>query len=119
MAKPELGLKRQCLHCGTRFYDLNRDPILCPKCGEVFEVFMPVRNIPQADDSDADTSTGGPELVSLDDVAAEEDGVDPLKDDLDVDDVDDGDDTFLEEEEEGADDVSDLIDSDLKDDEEA
>ncbi|WP_270937816.1 TIGR02300 family protein [Falsiroseomonas oryzae] len=33
MAKPELGLKRVCVSCGTRFYDLARAPAVCPKCG--------------------------------------------------------------------------------------
>ena len=33
MAKPELGLKRVCVACGTKFYDLTRAPALCPKCG--------------------------------------------------------------------------------------
>lgn len=33
MAKPELGLKRTCVACGTRFYDLTRAPAVCPKCG--------------------------------------------------------------------------------------
>ena len=33
MAKPELGLKRTCVACGTRFYDLARAPAVCPKCG--------------------------------------------------------------------------------------
>ncbi|MGX9966435.1 TIGR02300 family protein [Roseomonas sp. F4] len=33
MAKPELGLKRVCVSCGTKFYDLTRQPAICPKCG--------------------------------------------------------------------------------------
>ena len=33
MAKPELGLKRVCVACGTKFYDLTRAPAVCPKCG--------------------------------------------------------------------------------------
>jgi uncharacterized protein (TIGR02300 family) len=33
MAKPELGSKRICVSCQTRFYDLTRAPALCPKCG--------------------------------------------------------------------------------------
>jgi uncharacterized protein (TIGR02300 family) len=33
MAKPELGLKRVCVACGTKFYDLARAPAVCPKCG--------------------------------------------------------------------------------------
>ena len=33
MAKPELGTKRVCVACGTRFYDLTKVPAACPKCG--------------------------------------------------------------------------------------
>ncbi len=33
MAKPELGHKRVCVACSTKFYDLNRAPAVCPKCG--------------------------------------------------------------------------------------
>ncbi len=33
MAKPELGLKRVCVSCGTKFYDLTKNPAVCPKCG--------------------------------------------------------------------------------------
>ncbi|MCK8783324.1 TIGR02300 family protein [Roseomonas sp. NAR14] len=33
MAKPELGLKRVCVACGAKFYDLARTPAVCPKCG--------------------------------------------------------------------------------------
>ena len=33
MAKPELGIKRVCVSCSTKFYDLARQPAVCPKCG--------------------------------------------------------------------------------------
>lgn len=33
MTKAEWGTKRGCTTCGARFYDLNKDPIICPKCG--------------------------------------------------------------------------------------
>jgi uncharacterized protein (TIGR02300 family) len=33
MAKPELGTKRVCVACGARFYDLQKTPAVCPKCG--------------------------------------------------------------------------------------
>lgn len=33
MTKPEWGTKRTCLNCGTRFYDMQKTPIVCPKCG--------------------------------------------------------------------------------------
>src|SRR6266702_6191301 len=35
VAKPELGTKRQCGNCGAKFYDLQKDPIVCPKCATV------------------------------------------------------------------------------------
>ena len=37
MAKPELGTKRACQNCSTKFFDLNKDPIVCPKCSAVFQ----------------------------------------------------------------------------------
>ncbi len=37
MAKPEWGTKRLCTSCGARFYDLNRQPIECPKCHTVLD----------------------------------------------------------------------------------
>jgi uncharacterized protein (TIGR02300 family) len=37
MAKAVWGLKRTCQACGARFYDLQRDPISCPKCGAEYD----------------------------------------------------------------------------------
>ncbi|WP_025897318.1 TIGR02300 family protein [Sneathiella glossodoripedis] len=33
MAKPEWGAKHRCKSCGKAFYDMQRDPIVCPSCG--------------------------------------------------------------------------------------
>ena len=33
MVKPEWGLKRKCLKCGTFFYDMRKKEFSCPKCG--------------------------------------------------------------------------------------
>jgi uncharacterized protein (TIGR02300 family) len=33
MGKLELGTKCTCTGCQERFYDLNRSPAMCPKCG--------------------------------------------------------------------------------------
>jgi uncharacterized protein (TIGR02300 family) len=38
MPKAEWGAKRTCPNCETRFYDLRREPILCPECGATFSV---------------------------------------------------------------------------------
>ncbi|HWG04327.1 MAG TPA: FYDLN acid domain-containing protein [Beijerinckiaceae bacterium] len=36
MNKAALGAKRKCLECGTGFFDLLRDPIVCPRCKATF-----------------------------------------------------------------------------------
>ena len=36
MAKPEWGKKRICPYCNTKYYDLNKSPIICPSCGVEF-----------------------------------------------------------------------------------
>tara|TARA_B100000686_G_scaffold351858_1_gene451936 strand:- start:1053 stop:1463 length:411 start_codon:yes stop_codon:yes gene_type:complete len=41
VANPEWGTKRECRSCGARFYDLKRDPVVCPKCETVFVIEAP------------------------------------------------------------------------------
>ena len=36
MDKAELGNKRLCNSCGTKFYDLKKEVPICPKCGAEF-----------------------------------------------------------------------------------
>lgn len=43
MVKLEWGTKRTCNSCAVRFYDLQRSPINCPKCGSVFEIHTTTR----------------------------------------------------------------------------
>lgn len=44
LANPELGAKQICPACQTKFYDLNRRPALCPKCGTAFDPEEAVRS---------------------------------------------------------------------------
>ena len=121
MAKPELGAKRQCQACGAKFFDLNKDPIVCPKCGTVFQGAARVRMAAKEDEEDnALTTPAGVDVVSLDEVeAGEEKAVETAVEDIDVEDASEAeDDPFLEEEEEEDDDVSNLIDGDIAPDEE-
>jgi uncharacterized protein (TIGR02300 family) len=37
VAKPEWGTKRICPSCGARYYDLMREPVICPKCDTPFD----------------------------------------------------------------------------------
>lgn len=41
MAKPEWGVKRSCMTCGARFYDMRRTPVVCPKCDAVQDLDAP------------------------------------------------------------------------------
>lgn len=41
MAKPALGTKRICSGCEAKFYDLGKDPIVCPTCETVYVVPKP------------------------------------------------------------------------------
>ena len=125
LAKPELGSKHQCQNCGAKFFDLNKDPIVCPKCGTVFLFQGAARARAPAKPEEEETELATPagvEVVSLDEVeAGEEKAAEPVVDDIDVEEDAEGDaadDPFLEEEEEDDDDVSNLIDGDIAPDEE-
>ncbi len=37
MAKLDWGIKRVCQSCSALFYDLQKKPIICPKCGAEFD----------------------------------------------------------------------------------
>ena len=37
MAKSEWGNKRICPSCGARYYDLLKEPVVCPKCSTPFD----------------------------------------------------------------------------------
>ena len=90
MAKPELGMKRQCQNCGAKFFDLGRDPIVCPKCGTTFQAAAVSRAAPRnvVADDEPDTENPNVELVSLEDADAVEDKVAVVADDDDEVEVD-------------------------------
>ncbi|MDF1627836.1 MAG: TIGR02300 family protein [Parvibaculaceae bacterium] len=125
LVSQDLGTKRVCSSCSAKFYDLNKDPIICPKCGfeeavntgrakrktaEATNVAPERKKAAAADESADDESDE--EDTSLDALAAKEEAgnKDDDEDDdfLDIDD-DDDDDTFLDDDEEDDDDVADLI----------
>jgi uncharacterized protein (TIGR02300 family) len=120
VAKPELGAKRQCQSCATRFYDLHKDPILCPKCGATFHVAPLARAPSRAAEPEREVEKEEPETISLTEVEDAENKVEASDADVDVEieDEAEADDTFLEVEEGEDDDVAGLIDGDIAPDEE-
>ena len=133
MAKPELGTKRLCASCGAKFYDLNKDPIVCPKCETVFHPVVSTRARPEAarapvaplaPEAAETPEMGDVELVSLEEADAESEGgkkaaaTADVDTDEDVEVADDAeDDTFLETDEDEGDDVSDIVGGDREDEE--
>lgn len=118
MAKPELGSKHHCQNCGTRFFDLNKSPAICPKCGTASQAVHLSRAAQSASGRDEDDSDVVPvaELVPLEEADAGDDkGVAAAEDDVEIEPADD---PFLEEEEEDNDDVGDLIDGEIGEEEE-
>ena len=37
MSNPEWGIKRVCPSCSIKYYDFNKNPIICPKCEFEFD----------------------------------------------------------------------------------
>ena len=129
MAKPELGIKRLCGSCGAKFYDLNKDPIVCPKCSTVFVVAPTARarpdaaaRAPVAEEEVAAPEMAEAEFVSLEEADKETEGAKPAaiegEEDVEVEDepMDDG--AFIVPEEEEEDDVTDIIGDGRENDEE-
>ena len=102
------GFKRICASCATRFYDFNKDPILCPKCGAEFTGVVKIRTRrgkavvddvkakPEEED-EVEKADGDDTTVSLSDVeddenAAVDDEEEETGGDLDLDDLDDDED---------------------------
>jgi len=131
VAKAELGTKRLCAHCGVKFYDLNKNPIVCPKCDTTFQVAAPVvrarpesiapvvsaarppvKEVEVAKPEPAET-----EFVSLEEADAEAQGGTAKvpaaegaesEEEIEIDEpIEDA--AFIEQQEEGDDDVTDIV----------
>ena len=125
MAKPELGTKRLCGNCAAKFYDLNKDPIVCPKCHTTMvPVVLTSRSRPEPPPAARPAAahkeeavvpeTQDAEFVSLEDADAEAqgkkgaEGAEGAEEDIEIDEsLDDA--AFIEEQEEGDEDVTDII----------
>ncbi|WP_297491656.1 FYDLN acid domain-containing protein [Acidocella sp.] len=99
MAKPELGEKHTCVSCGTRFFDLGKQPAVCPKCSteqpaeqprlkraapmpeEVKKVVKPAID---GDDLDVDVPDDADDEDILDDSDELDDGADVIDADIEV-----------------------------------
>ena len=83
VAKPEWGSKRICPSCGTRYYDLMREPVVCPKCSTPFdpEAFLKSRRARPAPPVEKELEPVGADELEADgaDIAEEEEEAVPLE----------------------------------------
>src|SRR5262249_28641593 len=138
VAKPELGTKRLCGNCGAKFYDLNKDPIVCPKCHTAMEVAAVTPRsrpdpaaaraaaAPAPEEEVVAPETAEAAFVSLEEADAEAQGkkqpaegeaAEGTEEEVELEDEGMDDATFIEEQEEGDEDVTDII-GDVEDEEE-
>jgi uncharacterized protein (TIGR02300 family) len=141
VANPELGTKRLCAGCGAKFYDLNKDPIHCPKCGAVYEVVVATRPVRPAgavtarqvpektpaperqevktvslEEADAETQRAAKKAAPAEAGIEEQEGIED--EEVEMDESLDDDDTLIEEQEEEDADVTDIIGGDIENKEE-
>jgi uncharacterized protein (TIGR02300 family) len=132
--KLELGTKRHCSGCGARFYDLNKNPIVCPKCHTVLELaavsararpdtISTARAIkPAAEEEVVAPEVADAEFVPLEEADPEAQGKmtadghviggaaeDEAEEEIELEDAGLNDAGLIEEQEEGDEDVTDII----------
>ncbi len=118
------GLKRICPNCGTRYYDFNNRPIICPSCQTQFAADVAKqrgRRIKEDDNAKTATTNDRASInaeneendnISLDDLEKEQSSADLDDDDLDNEAAD----LDLDDLEKSLDDIDDVDDDDLDDD---
>jgi len=109
--KQDRGTKRTCQNseCGARFYDLARSPITCPICGSAYVIASSPTPIAAVVPEEKPRKPKKEEFAPA--AAEEEAEAEDELADVEADDTvaDDGDETFLEQEEEEGGDVSTII----------
>ncbi len=102
MANPDLGTKQVCPNCQAKFYDLNRRPATCPKCGTEFDPEEAVRSRrvrarTTPPDYEADEAPAKPKEAD-----AEEEGFEEQDDTPEIDEAAEAEPVEADEAEEGA-----------------
>jgi len=118
--KAERGTKRTCQNpeCGSRFYDLNRDPIVCPICQSAYQLEPSAAVLAAAAAAAAEKAAARkapkkpvfePAVAKSTEGAEGEDDLVVIEGDDDDPATGDDDETFLEAEEEDGSDMSNII----------
>jgi len=122
LAKPEWGTKHTCPGCDTRFYDLKKEPIICPSCETkiVLQAPKPRRSAtPQKEAAPVAAVVKAAPVT--DETDLDEDVLEAVVLEIEDDDDDDDDDSLIEDtsdldEDDGMGEVKDHIATDISDD---
>ena len=125
MAKPELGTKRNCPECAAKFYDLGKEPCVCPKCENKFvpEILLKSKRRPDEIAAEAARAAEAAKAAEKEKAAAaakltEGDDLDEADielvslEELEDDDDDESDDTLISMDDDD-DDVTTIVDTDI------
>lgn len=111
------GLKRICMSCGTRFFDLNKRPIVCPKCETEFTGEIKIKS--RRGRTAADDTTEDDQISEATEADEDEDDVleadEAESDTVSLEDVEEMDDDDTDEDEIDTDLGDDDLDADLDD----
>jgi uncharacterized protein (TIGR02300 family) len=116
-SKAERGTKRTCQNeeCGSRFYDLSRDPIVCPICNTTYTI---AKIEPPSQSATARAYPRSVKKVASEikpEVGTDEEELPAIE--AEEPDAEEDDDTLIEEAEEDPSDVSRIIDAPMEPDE--
>jgi uncharacterized protein (TIGR02300 family) len=118
--KQARGTKRTCQNsdCGSRFYDLNRDPVVCPICGTTYQIASAPAGAVLAEEKPARKAKKeyAEEPVAAVAEAEGEEALEPVEGEEVI--APEADETFLEEEEEDGGDMSNIIGGPVSEDDE-
>jgi uncharacterized protein (TIGR02300 family) len=129
VAKAEWGAKRTCLNCGARFYDLRREPIVCPACGATVDAAVQskprraratpapakVAAVPAAAEVELETAVVEDDAELDADIEADEDAVEGKE--AEEESEEDGESAIEDVSELGDDDMTDVIDTEMDEEE--
>ncbi len=121
VADPKLGIKRICEACGAKYYDLNKIPAICPKCGASFDPAAFIQATVTEDEDVADNELDNDQADVLDDDVSIETLIDEeeVDDDENAPDLPEFDDDSMVLDDDDDDDDIDLSDDDDDDDDDA
>lgn len=102
VAPVELGSKRRCPSCGTKFYDFKKAEVVCPKCNSSFRVeeLAKIPSLPEIRKKSEPQEGEDDVVLAATNIAADDDEVLENLDEMDSE-SDDADDIEVEGEEEG------------------